>query len=307
MAQEPKPRLGRGLAALIGDMDSPASNQAGSVTSEAPAAPVMADTHVAIEKIRANPNNPRRTFSESDLDDLSRSLKEHGLLQPLLVRHTSGDPDHDYELIAGERRWRASQRAGLHSVPIVVRDVDDRQALELAIIENVQRADLNPVEEAQGYEQLMDDHSYTQNDLAQTIGKSRSHVANTLRLLKLTAPVRALLVEGALSAGHARALITLDNPEEIAQRIVKDGLSVRQVEQIVADANDSQPVSSATPKETNPRYDDANSRALERTLSDALGMNVKLTHRASGKGRLVIDYKSLEQLDELELRLTRSK
>lgn len=307
MAQEPKPRLGRGLAALIGDMDPPAASAANSTVAEAADPPVTADTHIAIEKIRANPNNPRRTFAEADLDDLSRSLKEHGLIQPLLVRRTSDDPDHDYELIAGERRWRASQRAGLHNVPIVVRDVDDRQALELAIIENVQRADLNPVEEAQGYEQLMDDHSYTQNDLAQTIGKSRSHVANTLRLLKLTPPVRALLVEGALSAGHARALITLDKPEEMAKRIVRDGLSVRQVEQLVADTNDSPPVSSANPQGLSARHDDANSRALERRLSDALGMNVKLTHRASGKGRLVIDYKSLEQLDELELRLMRSK
>lgn len=305
MAQEPKPRLGRGLAALIGDIDPPTAASSAD-TAEPDDAAVTADTSVAIEKIRANPSNPRRVFSEEDLEDLARSLKEHGLLQPILVRRTQDDAVHDYELIAGERRWRASQRAGLHSVPIVVRDVDDRQALELAIIENVQRADLNPVEEAQGYQQLMDEHNYTQKDLAQTIGKSRSHVANTLRLLKLTPTVQGFLADGSLSAGHARALVTLDDPEAMAKRIVADGLSVRQVEQAVADQNDSPPVSTGTDKTSNSKHDDANSRALERRLSDALGMKVKLNHRVSGKGRLVVDYASLEQLDELELRLLRS-
>ena len=205
-----------------------------------------------------------------------------------------------YELIAGERRWRAAQKAGLHEIPVVIRDVDDRQALELAIIENVQRADLNPVEEALGYQQLMDEYEYRQSDLGKVIGKSRSHVANTLRLLKLPQSVRALLAEGALSSGHARALITLDDPGQLAARIVNEGLSVRETEKLVARGGEGAPA----PKKSRAVEKDADTRALEKRLSDALGLAVTINHKNSGKGRLVIDYRNIDQLDALERRLS---
>ncbi len=198
-------RLGRGLAALIGEIDkvdkpTVVHKWVGTTDGQTP-----------IEFIHPNPRNPRRAFGDSDLTDLAQSIKEHGIVQPVLVRPSSTVPGH-YELIAGERRWRAAQRAGLTEVPIIVREVNDRTALELAIIENVQRTDLNPVEEALGYQQLIDDHSYTQADLGQVIGKSRSHVANTLRLLKLPDDIQGLVIEGALSAGHARTLVTAVGP-----------------------------------------------------------------------------------------------
>lgn len=299
-----KKRLGRGLAALIGEMDKPVSKPAntdGSKTAAAAASTITSDREVPIETIRANPNNPRRVFADTDLEDLSNSISEHGIVQPILVR-TAPDSRNQWEIIAGERRWRAAQKAGIHQVPIIVREVDDRQALELAIIENVQRADLNPVEEAMGYQQLIDDHSYKQADLGKVIGKSRSHVANTLRLLKLPDSVRGMLSTGALSPGHARALITLDKPEALAKRIVNEGLSVRQAEELAAVAarpGDPETKSAKTGKAVK----DADTRALEKRMSDALGLKVTINHKLSGKGRVTIDYKSLEQLDDLEKKL----
>jgi ParB family chromosome partitioning protein len=303
MAEDPsKQRLGRGLAALIGEMDKPAlANAEGGRDQAVPN--VVTDRVVPIESIRPNPNNPRRRFTEAELEDLSNSISEHGVIQPILVR--SARPSNpaqtgvDWEIIAGERRWRAAQRAGIHTVPILLREVDDRQALELAIIENVQRADLNPVEEAQGYRQLMDDHGYKQADLGKVIGKSRSHVANTLRLLNLPQTVLDLLSTGNLSPGHARALIPLEAPEGLARRIVDEGLSVRQVETLAARAN--QPATQST--RTGQIPNDADTTALEKRLSDALGLKVSINHRPSGKGRLSIDYKSLDQLDDLETKL----
>jgi len=295
-----KKRLGRGLAALIGEMDQPVAVTT-SPTAKDVQPTVISDRVVPIETIRANPNNPRRVFADSDLEDLSNSISEHGVVQPILVRPVSGQVD-AWEIIAGERRWRASQRAGIHEVPIVVRDVDDRQALELAIIENVQRADLNPVEEALGYQQLIDDHSYKQADLGKVIGKSRSHVANTLRLLKLPDNVRGLVSVGALSSGHARALITLDNPTELAERVVKEGLSVRQTEQL-AGSWDTQGQPKPNTKKAK-QEKDADTRALEKKLSDVLGMKVAIDHKSSGKGKVILEYKTLEQLDELERKLT---
>jgi len=220
-------RLGRGLAALIGDIDMP---QAGEETAKVSVA-VTSEKLVPIELVARNPHNPRRNFSDSEIDDLAQSIREHGIVQPVIVRPSLLSAAH-YELIAGERRWRAAQRAGLVQIPVVMRDVDDRTALELAIIENVQRTDLNPVEEALGYQQLIDEHEYTQVDLAQVVGKSRSHVANTLRLLRLPNDVQQLLNGGVLSAGHARCLITSGEPSALAQRIVEDGLSVRQAEEL---------------------------------------------------------------------------
>ncbi len=284
-------RLGRGLAALIGEMDKPVAPETVATSS---------DSSVAIEMIRANPNNPRRRFGDDELLDLSNSIREHGIVQPILVRPVNGAADCQYEIVAGERRWRAAQLAGLHSVPILVRDVEDRQALEIAIVENVQRADLNPIEEALGYNQLIDDYAYTQADLARIIGKSRSHVANTLRLLKLPESVRAMVSVGSLSAGHARALVTADNPEELANRIVKDGLSVRQVETLMQPSdtreNKSGKPSTAVGKDTD-------TLALEKRLGDLLGLKVAVNFKNNGSGDIRISYKSLEQLDDICRRL----
>lgn len=285
-----KKRLGRGLAALIGEIDRPVEERK---------APVPIERNVPIEFVTRNPRNPRRIFSEGELEDLAQSIKEHGVVQPIVVRPAPGQPDH-FELIAGERRWRASQRAGVDTIPVIVRDVDDRVALEIAIIENVQRADLNAVEEAMGYQQLIDNHDYTQNDLAQVIGKSRSHVANTLRLLKLPQPVQDFIADGALSAGHARSLITMENPTALAERIVKDGLSVRQVEALAqAEARGG---AEAKPGKTVPVEKDADTKALEKLLSDVTGMKVEINHRDRG-GEVKIRYSSLEQLDEICRRL----
>ncbi|MEP9397631.1 ParB/RepB/Spo0J family partition protein [Mesorhizobium sp. KR2-14] len=283
-----KKRLGRGLAALIGEIDKPA----------APAQPVVSsDGHVPIEFVAPNPRNPRRHFGDAELTDLAQSIREHGVVQPVVVRPSPAEAGR-YEIIAGERRWRAAQRAGLAEIPVIVRDVNDRTALELAIIENVQRTDLNPIEEALGYQQLIDDHNYTQADLGQVIGKSRSHVANTLRLLKLPDVIRDMLVDGQLSAGHARALVTAADPVGLAKRIVEEGLSVRQAEmlaqlppEVVQEAKVSAPVEK-----------DADTLALEKLLSDVTGMRVAIAHKAKG-GELRIGYKTLEQLDELCRRL----
>ncbi|MEL6735320.1 MAG: ParB/RepB/Spo0J family partition protein [Pseudomonadota bacterium] len=297
-----KKRLGRGLAALIGEMDKP-------VVPLAPAAPAQTvtvpdDQRVPIETVRRNPNNPRRTFAENELDELAGSIREHGIVQPILVRRTTDSSEAAWEIIAGERRWRAAQQAGLHEVPIVIRDVDDQQALELAIIENVQRSDLNPVEEAQGYQQLMDQYDYKQAELGDVIGKSRSHVANTLRLLRLPDPVLSMVSSGSLSAGHARALIPLGDPAPLAQRIVDEGLSAREAERLAAAAlatpTDLETKSAGLPS----ARPDSDVLALEKKLSDALGMKVSLKHKPNGKGRLTIDYRSLDQLDALENKLT---
>lgn len=278
-------RLGRGLAALIGEIDR----------AETPAKTVEADTRAAIDLIAPNPRNPRRSFPEDELADLAQSLREHGLVQPVVVRPAPGQPGR-YEIIAGERRWRAAQRAGLAEIPIIVRNVDDRVALEIAIVENVQRADLNPIEEAMGYQRLIDDHNYTQADLGEVIGKSRSHVANTLRLLKLPGDVRDMLVEGSLSAGHARTLVTAEDPIGLARRIVEEGLSVRQAETLA-----QSPQSRAKAK-NEAQVKDADTLALEKLLSDVTGLRVTISHREKG-GELKIAYRTLEQLDDLCRRL----
>lgn len=289
MTDDPsRKRLGRGLAALIGDIDRP---------TEPERAKFAADGRVPIEFITANPRNPRRSFAEGDLTDLAQSIREHGVVQPIVVRPSGTNR---YEIIAGERRWRAAQRAGLAEVPVIVRDVDDRVALELAIIENVQRADLNPIEEAMGYQQLLDEHEYTQADLGQVIGKSRSHVANTLRLLKLPDVIRDLLVSGRLSAGHARTLVTVDDPAGLAKRIVDEGLSVRQAEALAQSGSPTTPRSAS--RSTAKGDKDADTAALEKLLSDVTGMAVSIKHAGSG-GEVRIAYKTLEQLDDLCKRL----
>ncbi|MFG1401230.1 ParB/RepB/Spo0J family partition protein [Xanthobacter sediminis] len=290
MADEPRSRLGRGLAALIGEMNDPQPAAA----AEAPARG-GAPRRLPIEQVRANPRNPRRAFLEEGLEDLTASIREKGIIQPIVVRPLSGGGA--YEIVAGERRWRAAQRAALHEVPVVVLELTDREALEIAIIENVQRADLNPVEEAQGYESLMAEFAYTQSDLAKVIGKSRSHIANTLRLLKLPAEVKIYLEDGRLTAGHARALVGQEHPEQIARQVVEKGLNVRDVEALVkAGAEDIRP---KAPRES---AKSADVRALEKRLSDALGLGVSLESRGEG-GELRIRYASLEQLDDLCRRL----
>lgn len=281
-----KRRLGRGLAALIGEMDQ-------TTPVEAARAPINPDRSVPIEFVSRNPRNPRRTFVEADLQDLASSIRQHGIVQPVVVRTMSTDR---FEIIAGERRWRAAQLAGLVDIPVIVRDVDDKTALEIAIVENVQRADLNPLEEALGYDQLIAEHGYTQNDLGEIIGKSRSHVANSLRLLKLPEPVREMLSSGSLSAGHARALVSTSDPSGLARTIVSKGMSVRDAERLAQ--NDIKAQNDPRPAGARKNDKDSDTLALERTLSDTLGLDVSIAHKGGG-GQVRIAYKSLEQLEEI--------
>ena len=277
-------RLGRGLAALIGDVGEETSvTDSGRKPRRAP-----------IENLRPNPRNPRRLFTDAELAELADSIRERGIIQPIVVRALQGD---NFEIIAGERRWRAAQRAGLHDVPIAIVEANDAQSLEYAIIENVQRADLNPIEEASGYLALMDDFNRTQDEVAQIVGKSRPHVANTIRLLKLSEPVKQLVRSGKISAGHARLLLGQPNAEQIAQEIIDKGLSVRQLEADMRTdaaarardvARDARGQASAAK--------DADTRALEKRLSDALGLEVSVDHRGEG-GTLRIKYRDLDQLD----------
>jgi ParB family transcriptional regulator, chromosome partitioning protein len=278
-------RLGRGLAALIGD-----------VSDETPVADSGRKPRRApIENLQPNPRNPRRLFTDDELDELAASIRERGIIQPIVVRALKGG---NFEIIAGERRWRAAQRAGLHDVPIAVVEANDAQSLEYAIIENVQRADLNPIEEATGYLALMDDFNRTQEEVAQIIGKSRPHIANTIRLLKLSEPVKQLIRAGKISAGHARLLVGQPNAELIAHEIIDKGWSVRDLEadmrkDVAGQLRDMRREAKGfvvnIPK-------DADTRALERRVSDALGLDVSVDHRGES-GTLRIKYRNLEQLD----------
>ncbi|MGI6246184.1 MAG: ParB/RepB/Spo0J family partition protein [Pseudochelatococcus sp.] len=288
-------RLGRGLAALIGDVGDEFSAQARQVGASTQKVP--------IEFLRPNPRNPRKIFNAEALEDLAASIRERGLIQPIIVRAVTGVAD-VYEIIAGERRWRAAQRANLHQVPIIVVEADDRVALEIAIIENVQRADLNPLEEAAGYEQLIAEFSYSQNDLAQVIGKSRSHVANTLRLTRLPDSIKQLVNDGTLSAGHARALLTVADPDAVARQIIAQGLTVRDVERIAqretqGDAQESGARRAARAKPEK----DPDTRALEQALEEVLGLVVSIEHKANGGGEVRVRYRTLDQLDSLCHRL----
>jgi ParB family chromosome partitioning protein len=288
MADEARSRLGRGLASLIGDVGGEAAHL------ERP----RAQRKVPIEYLKPNPRNPRRAFSESELQELASSIKQHGVIQPIAVRPVKGTPDR-YEIIAGERRWRASQMAGLHEVPIVPLDVSDQDALELAIIENVQREDLNAMEEAQGYHALANEFKRTQEDIARIVGKSRSHVANMMRLTNLPEEVQAQIVSGKLSAGHARALLAVPDPVATAQRIIAEGLNVRQVETLVHE------IGGSTSKRRNSRgalIKDPDTLALEKRVGDILGLSVKVDHKGPS-GTMHIKYRDLEQLDEILRRL----
>jgi ParB family transcriptional regulator, chromosome partitioning protein len=289
MAQEAfKPRLGRGLAALIGEAGDEAE-----VVERA-----RGQRRVPVEFLRPNPRNPRKTFNERDLDFLAESIRQRGIIQPIVVRALGrGDA---YEIIAGERRWRAAQRAGLHDVPIVVVEADDRTSLEFAIIENVQRSDLNPIEEAAGYLRLINEFGYAQGDLGASLGKSRSYVANTIRLVNLPPEVQALVQDGQLSAGHARALLAVKDPIVVAKEIVAKGLNVRDVERIASADNGN--AEEAAPRRRAKAQKDPDTRAVERALEEVLGLAVAIEHGAAG-GELRIKYKTLEQLDALCRRL----
>jgi ParB family transcriptional regulator, chromosome partitioning protein len=289
MAEEAaKSRLGRGLAALIGDVgDETAALERTRTPRRLP-----------IELLKPNPRNPRRMFADAEIDELAASIRQRGIIQPILVRTIRGAPD-AYEIIAGERRWRAAQRAGMHDVPVVLLEVGDREALELAIIENVQRTDLNPLEEAMGYQALMEEFGHSQDELAKTVGKSRPHVANTLRLLNLPDLVKAYLSENKISAGHARALLGQPDPEALARQVLDKGLNVRQLEALTQDRARK---AGKAPK-ARPRIEkDADTLAVEKRLSDILGLAVTITHRGEG-GEIRIRYRTLEQLDDVIARL----
>ena len=280
-------RLGRGLAALIGDVG------AESQTSERGA---RNQRKVPIEFLHPNPRNPRKTFAEAELEEFAASIGKRGIIQPIVVRSRGADK---FESVAGERRWRAAQRAGLHEVPVVVVEVTDAESLELAIIENVQRADLNAIEEAAGYQALMNEFNHSQDDVASIVGKSRSHVANSLRLLKLSDAIKAHVQAGRLSAGHARALVGQPNAEQFADEIIKRGLNVRQAEEWAKRDGRAQAGKARAGKQGK----DADIAALEARLSNALGFDVAIEHKPNGGGVLSVRYRTLEQLDDVVRRL----
>jgi ParB family chromosome partitioning protein len=282
--------LGRGLSALLGEVE------------EIPhaVAPDAGVREIPIELIRRNPDQPRQVFDDADLAELADSIRDKGVLQPILVRpspRTAGE----YEIVAGERRWRAAQKAGLWAIPALVRVLEDNEAFEIAIIENVQRADLNPIEECNAYAALMGRLQITQEEAARRVGKSRSHVANTLRLSGSPAGVQGHVLAGRLSAGHARALLGAANPETLADEIVARSLSVRETEALVRGQGRSGPRKASGPKR---KTKDADTAALEVDLEEALGMSVDVTDQG-GAGEVRIRYASLEQLDEICRRLTR--
>ena len=292
--------LGRGLAALLGDQGASSPMTEAAVATERSAERARG-LEQPIELLVRNPNQPRRLFDETEIDELAASIREKGVLQPLLVRPAPGDPG-QFQIVAGERRWRAAQKAGLHTVPVIIRDMDDLEVLEVGIIENVQRSDLNAVEEARAYKVLMERFGRTQDALAQVVSRSRSHIANTMRLLTLPEEVLDHVLHGRLTAGHARALIGTPFPAETAQMLIGKGLSVRETEALIravtADMK-RKPVDKRKPQIS------ADTRALEQELQDALGLKVALNDKG-GKGELRLSYTTLEQLDELCRRLKHS-
>lgn len=287
--------LGRGLSSLMGDINNdPISSSANSENQ-------TLEKLVPVEKIYPNPNQPRKTFQEEKLIELANSIKTKGVVQPLIVRKKQGTKE-SFEIVAGERRWRAAQRAQIHELPVIVREFTDTEVLEIAIIENVQRADLNPVEEALGYKNLMDNFNHTQEGLSKEIGKSRSHIANLLRLLNLPAEVQDFLISGKLTAGHARALVTCDNPLALAKQIISQGLSVRDAELL---AKKVSPKEAKTKNKTNEKP--ADTIILESDLSAALKMKVSINHEeGKEKGLLSITYKTLDELDRICEKLLKS-
>lgn len=290
-----KNRLGRGLASLIGD-NVPVNGKVLPANGESRMVP--------IDRVRPSPLNPRKSFKETELDELAASIREKGLVQPLIVRPADASGMY-YEIVAGERRWRGAQRASLHLIPVIVRALSDQEALELAIIENVQRSDLNAIEEATGYRDLVERFGYTQEELGQIIGKSRSHLANTMRLLKLPESVQALVRDGSLSAGHARALIGRDDAEAVAKDIVRKGLNVRDVEALVMGRKS--PSNSGESARPSAPAKDADTRAAEREMSDAIGLAVVMNPGSGEAGEVIIRYKTLEQFETIRRALISRK
>lgn len=282
-----RPNLGRGLSALLGGEENEDYAKLDRLRSY---------KTIEIDLLRSSDFQPRHRMDEDSLDDLARSIGEKGVLQPILVRRHPDDAN-VFEIIAGERRWRAAQKAQLHEVPIVIKELNDREALEIALVENLQRQDLSPLEEADGYHRLMEEFSHTQEDLARSIGKSRSHVANMMRLLNLPETVKTLLDTGALSAGHARALLTANDPATLAQAVVKRGLNVRQTEKLAKSGHGAPKSARKTPQK------DTDTLALERDLSNLLGLDVEIKFHGAG-GSLILHYRSLDQLDEVLQRLS---
>ncbi|MFZ5963611.1 ParB/RepB/Spo0J family partition protein [Thalassococcus sp. BH17M4-6] len=300
--KEPRRGLGRGLSALMADVDAAApSEQAGDAPSRRP------DRVLPIDRIEPNPDQPRRSFTEPQLAELADSIRAKGIIQPLIVRPHPRTEGH-YEIVAGERRWRAAQIAQLHDVPVLIREFDDVEVLEVAIIENIQRADLNPIEEAAGYRQLMFKFGHTQEKLAEALGKSRSHIANLMRLLNLPEDVQDMVTSGTLSAGHARSLITAPNPSDLAKKIVKKGLSVRAAEKLAKTASGGDQPKRKRPDGAFTFEKDADTKALEGDLSAALGMQVTVDHKPGQEsGRITVSYDTLEQLDALCMILSSSR
>lgn len=296
----PRPsRLGKGLSAIFADEDPVAPEQSGHPRT------------LPVGQIYPNKNQPRRNFDKTQLDELAASIKEKGILQPLLVR-PHPDKSNAYEIVAGERRWRASQMAQLHEVPVIIRDIKDREALEFALIENMQRADLSPIEEAETFDSLIRSFGHTQEQLGEVLGKSRQYVNNTLRLLQLPDTVKELVRQGALSSGHARALISSPNPLQLANEVIKGGLSVRQTENLVKvnNAGSNTPVTSRGPRKGSPMarsqqaVSDANLQHLERDVSSWIGLRVQLKQESAGSGSLTIHYQTLDQLEDVLKRLS---
>ena len=280
--------LGRGLSSLMGDLNNE------SLTSNKNSESQTIEKLVPVEKIYPNPNQPRKSFQEEKLIELANSIKTKGIVQPLIVRKKKGTKE-SFEIVAGERRWRAAQRAQIHELPVIIKEFTDIEVLEIAIIENVQRADLNPIEEALGYKNLMENFDHTQDGLSKEIGKSRSHIANLLRLLNLPSSVQELLISGQLTAGHARALVTCDNPLAVAKQIISLGLSVRDAERLAKNVSDKK-VSNKTKTKAKP----ADTVLLEADLSAALKMKVSINHEeGKEKGLISITYKSLDELDRI--------
>jgi ParB family chromosome partitioning protein len=293
MSSERNRGLGKGLSALLGDV-RPTAPQ------DEPAEARGGVRDIEIGRIRPNPNQPRIQFSEESIDELADSIAERGILQPILLRpHGDGE---GYEIIAGERRWRAAQRARLHAIPAIVREIDEATTAELALIENIQREDLNAIEEAEGYKQLIDRHGHTQDNVAKIVHKSRSHVANLLRLLDLPEFVRQSLLKGDISMGHARAVATAPDPDALTREILAKGLSVRQAEKLASKARPGVGTARASVRNA-AKAVDADLEALERQLGDILGLKVQVTHKGQG-GSVILQYSSLDQLDMICQRLS---
>lgn len=283
--------LGRGLGALMDDIGGAAAAATAPASLSTDDAPRGVRT-APIEMIRPNPGQPRKTFPPSEMDDLANSIREKGVLQPILVRPDADNPG-GFSIVAGERRWRAAQMAQVHEIPIIVREMSDEETLEVAIIENVQRSDLNPVEEALGYQELINAFGHSQAALAQIIGKSRPYIANALRLLSLPEYVQDLLSKGSITAGHARALVTANEPSVLARKIVEEGLTVRQAEDLARTL-----ATSKAPKPGRPSRKDADTSLLEADLAAALGLKVVINHKGDS-GSVTLSYKSLDELDGL--------